>query len=215
LFIDPEALAGYTARMKREDRERLLEMAQRRAKPGSGSDLHVLREERADYGGGELFPDLKGVRYVIVGGLATARYMPQRMTLDTDILIATEDLGTAESNLRELGCEQTGALSIGGSTWRMPGGRSLDLISLDQEWVGEALATAVHDADGRPYVDLPYLVLMKLEAGRLQDLADISRMLGCAEEARVDATRALVTRYRPQDVSDLESMIKLGRLECR
>ena len=36
--------------------------------------------------------------------------------------------------------------------------------------------------DGLPIIDLPYLVLMKLSASRTQDLADISRMLGLADE---------------------------------
>ena len=57
------------------------------------------------------------------------------------------------------------------------------------------------------------LVLMKLESGRLQDLADISRMLGCADESQVDEVRKIIISYRPQDMDDLESMLALGRLE--
>ena len=77
----------------------------------------------------------------------------------------------------------------------------------------EALNTAVRDADDRPFVSLPFLVLMKLESGRLQDLADISRMLGCADEASVDEVRTIIAQYRPQDMDDLESMHHLGKLE--
>ena len=69
----------------------------------------------------------------------------------------------------------------------MGGAVGLDLLALDHAWVGEALDAAVQDAEGRPFASLPFLVLMKLESGRLQDLADISRMLGCASEDRVDA----------------------------
>jgi len=54
---------------------------------------------------------------------------------------------------------------------------------------------------------------MKLESGRLQDLADISRMLGCADESQVDEVRKIIISYRPQDMDDLESMLALGRLE--
>ena len=37
--------------------------------------------------------------------------------------------------------------------------------------------------DGLPVIALRYLVLMKLEAGRTQDLADVSRMHGGAPNA--------------------------------
>jgi hypothetical protein len=87
------------------------------------------------------------------------------------------------------------------------------MIALDHEWVDKALASAVRDEDGTPFASLPFLVLMKLESGRLQDLADISRMLGCADESQVDEVRKIIISYRPQDMDDLESMLALGRLE--
>jgi hypothetical protein len=129
------------------------------------------------------------------------------------VLIASDDLAQAEALLRKAGYKRTGTLTIGGSTWLSRGGRSFDLIALDKPWVEEALASAVFDAARRPFVSLPCLVLMKLESGRLQDLADISRMLGCAQAAQVNATRALIARHRPQDRADLESMVRLGKLE--
>ncbi len=135
------------------------------------------------------------------------------MTLDTDILVLSEDLDEAEALLRKAGCEYVGNRSIGGSTWRLPKGRSLDLLALDHAWVGEALDAAVNDAKGHSYASLPFLILMKLESGRLQDLADISRMLGCAGQDQVDAVRAVVERFRPQDMPDLQSMLRVGRLE--
>ena len=188
-------------------------MAQRRAKPGSGSASTVLREAASRYAAGVVFPDLKQVRFAVVGGLAAARYMPERMTLDTDLLIQAGDLVDAEKLLLEAGCEHLGGLAIGGSTWRTPEGCFLDLIALDQPWVSSAIASAAPDEKGVPYVDLPFLVIMKLESGRLQDLADISRMLGYAGNDALGAVRNEVGRYRPQDLEDLESMIQLGRLE--
>jgi len=199
--------------VKAEDRKLLLEMARRRAGPGAGSTLSEVREARTAYAGDTELPDLGGVRYIIVGGLATALYMPQRMTIDTDLLILGEDLSDAEGRLEAAGCERIGPLTIGGSSWRLPGGRNLDLIALDRPWAADAIASAVHDEKGRPFATLPYLVLMKLESGRLQDLADISRMLGCAKEDRIDAVREIVSRYRPQDAEDVESMLRLGKLE--
>ena len=199
--------------MRVEERKCLIEMAKRRAKPGSGGNLSVVREDRATYGWDTDLPDLGDIRYIIVGGLATALYMPQRMTLDTDLLILSEDLGRAEELLKKAECKRTGTLTIGGSSWLLPGGRSLDMIAMDHEWVDKALASAVRDEDGTPFASLPFLVLMKLESGRLQDLADISRMLGCADESQVDEVRKIIISYRPQDMDDLESMLALGRLE--
>ena len=54
---------------------------------------------------------------------------------------------------------------------------------------------------------------MKLGAGRTQDLADISRMLGGADAGGIAESRRIVARYRPEDAEDLESMIRLGKLE--
>jgi len=199
--------------MREQDRRELLEMAKRRGKRGTGSDASMLREARSRYGVKDLLPELSGVAFVIVGGLATARHMPERMTLDTDILISGEHLADAEKALTMAGCERTGALTIGGSTWRMQKGRSLDLIALDRPWVEEAIRSAERDADGCPFVSLPYLVLMKLESGRLQDLADVSRMLGLATAEKIASVRALIARFRPGDAEDLESLIHLGKLE--
>lgn len=54
---------------------------------------------------------------------------------------------------------------------------------------------------------------MKLTSGRMQDLADVSRMLGCADTSDVNGVRETIKRYRPQDAEDLESLLVLGKLE--
>jgi hypothetical protein len=71
----------------------------------------------------------------------------------------------------------------------------------------------VKAADGLPYIALPYLVLMKLASGRMQDLADIGRMLGGAEPAGMDEVRRIMVRYRPRDLEDVENMRRIGQLE--
>ena len=52
-------------------------------------------------------------------------------------------------------------------------------------------------------------------SGRVQDVADIARMLGQADPAARDGVRAMVGEYAPADVDDLESLIVLGQLEMR
>lgn len=153
------------------------------------------------------------VSFVIVGGLATRLYMPERMTLDVDILVRVEDFPAAEEALRSTRCDRLGPLTVGGSSWRLPGGDVLDVVALADVWVAEAIRCAVCDDDGQPCARLQDLVVMKLTAGRVQDLADVSRMLGQASEDALAEIRRAVGRYCPADLADLESLIALGRLE--
>jgi hypothetical protein len=54
---------------------------------------------------------------------------------------------------------------------------------------------------------------MKLESGRVQDLADVTRMLGWADDETLAVVRDVVMRHRPAEIEDIESFIYLGRLE--
>ena len=62
---------------------------------------------------------------------------------------------------------------------------------------------------------LPYLVLMKFQAGRVQDVADITRMLGQTRAETLAAVRRLFTALLPEEMADLESLIALGQLEMQ
>jgi hypothetical protein len=54
---------------------------------------------------------------------------------------------------------------------------------------------------------------MKLIAGRSQDLADISRMLGGATNIQLLAVKKIIIQYLPNAIEDLESLVILGKLE--
>jgi hypothetical protein len=54
---------------------------------------------------------------------------------------------------------------------------------------------------------------MKLLAGRSQDLADISRMLGGATEVQLINVKQVIGQYLPSVLEDIESLIVLGKLE--
>jgi hypothetical protein len=188
-------------------------MAQRRARRGGGTHPTVLRERTSRYGTPKIRKHLGDAAFAVVGGVATRLYMPERMTLDVDVLVPLDSVPHAERCLRASGCERIGTLTVGGSTWRLPDGSTLDLIAGREPWVPEALAKTVSGPGSLPYIALPFLVVMKLSSGRVQDLADITRMLGNANEAALNETRAAVAKFRPEDAQDLESMIRLGRLE--
>lgn len=199
--------------MSPEERKTYLSMAERRAQPGSGSAPFEVRAKASAFVPPQVRRLLGNIPFAIVGGLATRLYMPERMTLDVDVLVRPADLPQAEQALRKAGCRKRGSLTIGGSTWATTDGQELYLIALEATWTEEAVTSAITAPDGQPYVALPYLVLMKLASSRVQDLADISRMLSAADAAMLDCTRALVTRHRPADAEDLESIVRLGRIE--
>jgi hypothetical protein len=159
--------------------------------------------------------------FVIVGGIATRLYMPERKTDDADILIRASDRATVHERLRAGGAANVEELDLRGSTLRLSGsswvladGLSLDVIEGVGAWVERALSQPVTEpATGLPFVALPYLVLLKLDASRAQDVADLSRMLGAAAEPALDEVRQVVGRYMPDALDDVESLRAIGQLE--
>ena len=139
--------------------------------------------------------------------------MPERMTGAFDILVHHHDGDAALARLKEAGYQVASELSIPGYMLNAPDGTEIDLLLIPFEWLDDALQTDRTDAAGYPVLGLPYLVLMKMETSRPQDLGDLSRMLGLAEEDDLEQVRAAVTRYMPGAAEDLESLIYLGRLE--
>ena len=194
-------------------RRLLLDMARRRAHPGTGSSRVFLEARTAMARWPDLRPTLTGIPWAVVGAVATRAYMPERATQDLDILVKASDREEASARLQRAGFLPVQALAIGGMTWRSPEGALVDVIESDATWVTDALRSPGQDLQGLPVLDLPYLVLMKIEAGRAQDLADAARMLGAASEARRQETREIFSRWLPDAREDLESLIALGRLE--
>jgi hypothetical protein len=103
--------------------------------------------------------------------------------------------------------------AIAGTQWRLNDGTSLNVLEFEGDWVVEAIASPNYAPDGLPVIDLPYLVLMKLIAGRSQDIADISRMLGVAEDLQLQRVKKVINQYLPNATEDLESLVMLGKLE--
>jgi hypothetical protein len=158
---------------------------------------------------------LSDVPHAIAGAVAANAYMPARQTRDLDIAVAAGGLARADAALNAAGWSRVGDLSlvIGASYGRA--GNDIDVLELPEEWGAAAVAEAqtnIHN--GMATLTLPYLVLMKLEASRVSDVADITRMLGGADESSLEAVRNVVRRYgRADDADDLEQVIRLGKLE--
>ena len=166
-----------------------------------------------------LWPDLSqtmgNIAWAVIGGVGTRHYMPERATRDLDILVHCADSGRVATALTASTHTRIADLKIGGSTWRAPDGMYVDVIESDASWVRGALAEAASNRDlqGLPVLPLPYLSLMKFQAGRAQDLADLTRMLGLATEEQRAAVRTVFVTYESAGLEDLESLIALGRLE--
>ena len=195
-------------------RKTLIDIATRRQRPGSGSLLEsptkvpmILLPELA--------ATLSGLPWAVVGAVAAGRYMPERTTRDVDIAILPRDRLEVAGRLEAAGYSHRGDLSIGGSTWTAADGTPLDVIEGREQWWPVALETARAntDADGVPFLPAPYLVLMKSLASRVQDLADVTRILGRMSDTDLDEVRALVRVEAPFLSEDIESLILLGRLE--
>jgi hypothetical protein len=193
----------------------LIDIARRRIQPGTGSAPEFLRRRTAMNPWPDLRPVLIGIPWVVVGAVATRAYMPERATKDLDILVRRRDGDEVQARLHAAGYKVVSRLAVPGFLVRAADGAEIDVILGSYPWLNEALAHIRQDPAGYPVLDLPYLVIMKLAASRLQDTADLSRMLGLASDDELARVRAAVGRYAPDDVADLESLIYLGRYEMQ
>jgi hypothetical protein len=115
--------------------------------------------------------------------------------------------------LKQAGYTVVSRLAVPDYLLHSPEGIEVDVLFGRQRWLREALGNPNYDQAGYPVIRLSYLVLMKLTAQRVQDWADVSRMLGWASAAELEAVRAVIARYSPDDAEDLEALIYLGRQE--
>lgn len=161
----------------------------------------------------DLRPILKGLDWLVVGGVATRNYMPERMTRDLDILVREKDSDAVIAKMESSGYKQKSQLSIPGVLMISPDGVEVDVLFGNAPWLEEALKNPIADTAGYPTIALPYLILLKMDAQRAQDWADVSRMLGWSSDADLEKVRESFRKYAPQDVEDLESLIFIGKKE--
>ena len=187
-----------------------IQMAKKRLRPGSGPETLWARTWRRP-----VF-DLRtitAVPFVVISGVATRLYAPERMTDDLDTLIEAKNVERLSADLTGGGCQKLGALSIGGSHWKLPDGMSLDVLAEDAPWAAEAVPNLAFTPNGLPVVSLLYLVLIKMRASRGIDIGDLTRVLGAADDANIVETEKVIAAYLPDGAEDLEGLIYFGRLE--
>lgn len=199
----------------RQKRRLLIDMSLRKQKPGAGSSLEFLQRRTAMNQWPDLRETLKGISWCVIDGVATRAYMPERMTKDLDILVNQTDGEETIRRLQTAGFSVISKLAVPGYLVQSPDGIEVDVLFGNMPWLPEALQQPQTDMAGYPVLPLPYLVLMKLDAARPQDWADVSRMLGLADDAQLAQVRQVVARYSPVDSEDLESLIYLGKMELQ
>ncbi|MGA7953822.1 MAG: hypothetical protein WCA07_09925 [Gloeobacterales cyanobacterium] len=191
-------------------RKQYIALIQKRVRPGSGSNLAFMQSRTWAYPVADLNRIIQETPFVVVRGVATRLYMPERMTLDIDILVFSQDAPGLYRELNQASAKRIGLLTVGGSSWQLADGTVLDVIESSEAWVTQAVQNPNLDPTGLPIIALPYLVLMK---SRAQDIADLSRMLGGADEELLGQVRAVVKTHMDDAVEDLERLITLGKLE--
>lgn len=211
-----------------ERRRFFLDRGLRRRRHGTGSGRaleSLMRLPRVEL---RVHPDelFAGIPYCVVGGVATRAYMPERMTKDVAVLVAASDFSIAEQRLRDRGyvktssgenpCFRDSSNGLFGTHWEK-GSTRVDVISSHGDWVDEALTHESRDQTGLRVIALPYLVLMKLDASRGQDQADVERMLGRLAPGEVERVAATVAQYLddPEVADDVRQYAALGQLEYR
>jgi hypothetical protein len=192
-----------------------LRLALRRAARGTGSSEAFLKRRTAVQPVPDLGAILVSVPWVLVGGLALRAYMPERMTLDVDILVHERDSARAQQALVAAGYRVTGELSIGGFSVQSADDAEppIDVLTRTDRWLDAALAAPTLDPAGYPVLGRAYLILLKLQAGRTQDLADVQRLLARTALAERAAILQLVERESPELREDYESLCTLADLE--
>jgi len=137
------------------------------------------------------------------------------MTLDVDILVHARDSERVRKAFIAAGYQVTGQLSIGGFSVQAadPSAPPIDVLTRVDNWLDVALITPSHDTAGYPVLTRVYLILLKLQAGRTQDLADVQRLVAYTSPAERLGFIQVVQQESPELVEDLESLFTLADLE--
>lgn len=214
----PSPLAEYApdgVLTPRRIRQFILDMAKRRQRPGTGSSREFMLQRTADIKWPDFRETLRNYRWVVVGGVATRAFMPERVTKDLDILVHARDGEDVIVELENIGYQRISRLAVPGALMRSPDGVEVDVIFGNYVWLDEALDNPTTDPAGLPVLDLPFLIAMKMDSGRVRDLGDVTTMIGWNSESEINRVREVIKRYFPDELPDLESMILLGQLESQ
>lgn len=166
----------------------------------------------------EIFGDIP---VLVVGGVATRAYAPERATNDIDFMVEHDRHADGVKSLRERNFTKqndlffpNSSLELYGEAW-LKDGQEIDLISSPQEWCKQAFRGRIADQTGLRVIPLAYLVLMKYDSARVIDQADLSRMLGQLNDENLEHVVKVVKRFSgdPSIADGIRQYAQLGRWE--
>lgn len=192
-----------------------LRLALRRAARGTGSALSFFDRRTAVQPVPNLRLIIGAVPWVLVGDVALRAYMPERMTRGVSILVHVRDGARVRDAFVAAGYRVTGQLSIGGFSVQAADAAEppIDVLTRADLWLDAALAAPGTDPAGYPVLARSYLILMKLQAGRTQDLADVQRLLARTSRTERASVRQLVAQESPDLVEDFDALCTLAEYE--
>lgn len=129
-----------------------------------------------------------GIPFAVAGGFAVIEHGYERFTKDVHLLVYAADLGRAIEALRAAGFHGR-RTPIGAKLRDETAGVDVDLLGTASHGDEQALARARRARGLLPVIPLAHLVLMKVEAGRSQDDADVVELL------KAGASTAAIARY--------------------
>lgn len=190
-------------------------IALRRAARGTGSSDAFLNRRTALQQLPDLSRILHHIRWALVGAMALRAYAPERLTQDVDIIIHARDEQVARAAFTAAGYRIGNPLPISRFTAHPQDETdySIDVLVLSEPWLNEALAQPVYDCAGFPVLARQFLILMKLQAGQAQDIADITRLLRRTDHTERSIARTTVATYAPDLIDDFDALVVLTDLE--
>lgn len=146
------------------------------------------------------------ITFAFVGGFAVIEHGYERFTKDVDLLVLASDRQRVMEVLRAEGFAEA-RTPIGARMRDERTGVQVDLLGTAFEGDERALAHAGRGRRRLPVIRVEHLVLMKLEAGRIQDEADVVALL------KAGTSSAKVARYLRRTWPEL--LPKFRRLAAR
>ncbi len=160
---------------------------------------------------GRLLRDAE-IPFAVVGGFAVIEHGYERYTTDVDVLVYVRDLLRAMEVLRGAGFPG-GRTPIGARLRDEATGVDVDVLGTAFDGDERALARAVRTRNPLPVIPVVHLILMKLEAGRLRDEADVVELLKAGASSA--AVRRYLRRTWPELVPRFEPLVARARAERR
>jgi hypothetical protein len=123
-----------------------------------------------------------GIPFAVAGGFAVIEHGYERFTKDVDLLVYAGDLPRAMKALRAAGF-RGGRTPIGASMRDQGTNVDVDLLGTAFEGDERVLACSSRGRRLLPVIPVEHLILMKLEAERIQDDADVVALLKAGASA--------------------------------